>query len=123
MAVSREFKVGDQIRFAPSRGDGRRWWIVRALNDRYMVATRQAAFEPKGVLVYTVVDLVGWRYTYNGAGPGMVRSSLNTLGGGWEIGPDGEGCQDIITALEIGEFELSNRRVVDVESIEQRPRK
>ncbi|QAU06985.1 hypothetical protein SEA_APHELION_120 [Gordonia phage Aphelion] len=121
--MSREFKVGDQIRFAPSRGDGRRWWIVRALNDRYMVATRQAAFEPKGVLVYTVVDLVGWRYTYNGAGPGMVRSSLNTLGGGWEVGPDGEGCQDIITALEIGEFELSNRRVVDVQSIEQRPRK
>ena len=118
-----QYKPGDKIRFDPAAGDGNRWWTVRAVGDRYLVATRQANFEPKGVLTYTVVDLTGWNHTYNGAGPGMVRSSLNTLGDGWEIGPDGEGCQDILTALEIGQYELSNRRVLDVKSIERRPRK
>lgn len=112
-----EINTGDRIRFTPDRGRG--WWTVRDQNDRYIVATRQAAFQPKGTLEYTVVDLTGWQNRkYNGAGTRIVRSSLNTLGGGWEIDADGNGAEKIIPALESGEWELSQRRVMDVESIQ-----
>lgn len=110
-------KVGDRIRFTPSLGSAKRWWLVRDCDDRFIVATQQAAFQPKGDLWYTIVDLIGWQHrSYNGAGHGMVRSSLNTLGGGWDL--DDEGIAKIIPALHSGEWELSHRRVAHVESIE-----
>lgn len=110
-------EVGDQIRFDPDRP----WWTVRDRDDRYIVATRQQPFAPKGDLLYTVVDLTGWQdYKYNGAGNGIVRSSLNTLGGGWNIGADGAGSEQIIPALRSGEWELSPRRVVNVRSTTKR---
>lgn len=108
-------RIGDKIRFDP-RG-GRRWWTVRDRDDRFIVATAQAPFHPKGELWYTVVDLTGWQNKrYNGAGNGVVRSSLNTLGGGWDT--DDESLAEIIPALHSGEWELSHRRVVSVWSIE-----
>lgn len=110
-------EVGDQIRFDPDRPR----WTVRDRDDRYIVATRQQPFAPKGDLLYTVVDLTGWQdYKYNGAGNGIVRSSLNTLGGSWNIGADGAGSEKIIPALRSGEWELSHRRVVNVRSITKR---
>lgn len=116
-----EVAIGDQIRFTSPTGT-RRWWTVRDRDDRYIVATAQAPFQVKGTLWYTVVDLTGWlEKRYNGAGPGVVRSSLNTLGGGWEIGPNGEGCEQIIPALRSGERELSHRRVANVWAIERKP--
>lgn len=112
-----EIRVGDKIRFHP-RG-GRRWWAVRARDDRFIVATAQAPFQSKGELWYTVVDLTGWQNKrYNGAGNGIVRSSLNTLGGGWDTSDDG--LAEIIPALRSGEWELSHRRVVSVWSIEHK---
>lgn len=112
--------VGDKIRFEPN--GGRRWWTVHDRDERYIVATAQAPFEPKGTLWYTVVDLTGWQEKrYNGAGNGIVRSSLNTLGGGWDLGPNGEGCEEIIPALNSGKWELSHRRVANVWRIETRP--
>lgn len=112
--------VGDKVRFSPAR-TGTRWWTVRARDDRFLVATMQAPFEKKGELRYTVVDRTGWQDKhYNGAGNGVVRSSLNTIGGGWDIGPDGEGCEEIIPALWTGEWELSHRRVIDVRSVERK---
>ncbi|PZR55250.1 hypothetical protein DNL40_02445 [Xylanimonas oleitrophica] len=107
--------VGDRIRFT---GDpSTRWWTVRARDERFIIATRQAAFEPGGTLRYTVVDLTGWTHRYNGVGPGVVRSSLNTLGGGWDLGPEGEGCDEILAELQAGRFELSVRRVLHVDGI------
>ncbi len=44
-------QLHEQIRFA---GD-RRWWTIRAVDDAHAVVTRQAAFEPRGVVVYTIV--------------------------------------------------------------------
>lgn len=105
--------VGDRIKFMPQRGN--RWWLVRARDARFIVATQQRPFFPKGELLYTVVDLTGWTSKYNGVGPGKVRSSLNTLGGGAgdvaDISTD-EGCLAILAALQSGEWELSRRRVV-----------
>lgn len=113
-----EISIGDQIRFDPNLG--RNWWTVRDRDERYIVATAQAPFKPRGVLHYTVVDLTGWQdRVYNGAGNGIVRSSLNTLGGGWNIDADGKGAEEIIPALRSGEWEFSNRRVVSVHTIER----
>ena len=112
-----QIEVGDKIRFAPN--GGRRWWTVRDRDDRFIVATCQAPFQPKGTLWYTVVDLTGWQdKRYNGAGNGIVRSSLNTLGGGWDL--DNDGAAEIIPGLTSGRWELSHRRVVNVWSIERR---
>jgi len=109
--------VGDAIRFKPQ--GGYRWWEVRARDERFIVATQQAPFLPKGELQYTVVDLTGWQEKrYNGAGGGIVRSSLNTLGGGWDL--DEEGVAEILPGLRSGRWDLSNRRVMDVDSIERR---
>lgn len=106
-------KVGDQVQFAPHQPSW--WWTVRARDERFIVATHQAPFHPAGTLVYTVVDLTGWQRTYNGVGPGVVRSSLNTLGGGLGLGPNGEGCVDALAGLVSGEWTLSVRRVAPVE--------
>ena len=113
-----DIAVGERIRFTPNHG--RQWWTVRDRDERYIVATAHAPFQPKGTLQYTVVDLTGWQdRRYNGAGNGIVRSSLNTLGGGWNIGADGTGAGEILPALHSGERELSHRRVVNVVAIDR----
>lgn len=112
-----KIKVGDKVKFFP--GGDKQWWTVRDCDNRYIVATLQAPFKPKGTLWYTVVDLVGWQNKkYNGAGNGVVRSSLNTLGGGWDLSD--AGIAEIIPLLHSGRWELSNRRVASVKSIEVR---
>jgi len=114
-----DITVGDRIRFDSHNGPY--WWTVRDRDDRYIVATSQAPFRPKGELQYTVVDLTGWQdKRYNGAGNGVVRSSLNMLGGGWDLAADGGGTEEVIPALRAGDWELPHRRVVNVRAIERR---
>lgn len=119
-------QIGDRVRLHPHNG-GTRWWTVRALDDRYLVATRRAAFstgteDTDGpAIAYTVVDWTGWsRRAYNGAGYGPVRSSLNTLGGGYYLDPDRLelSAGNILRDLHAGTFELSHRRIVDLDRIE-----
>jgi hypothetical protein len=112
-----DIKVGDKIRFVPQSGN--RWWTVKARDERYLVAVRKAEFT-KDDLFYTVVDLTGWTFTYNGVPPGIVRSSLNTIGGGYDVGTDGENCHEILEVLNSGQFELSHRRVAAVQDIERK---
>lgn len=111
-----DVSVGDRIRFTPDSRE-RSWWEVIDRDEDHVVAIRQAPFHPKGTVEYTVTAM--WDHVYNGAGPGLVRSSLNTLGGGWDLSnrEDGAGAEDILDALSSGEYELSNRRVVGVDSI------
>lgn len=114
-----DIKVGARVRFIPGLGTGNRWWTVQALDDRYVVATSTLPFG-RGEC-YTVVDRTGYLdRTYNGAGNGMVRSSVNTLGGGWDD-LSREGCAEIIAALHSGEWELSHRRIASVREIEVQP--
>lgn len=109
-----QISIGDQLRFTPDSRE-RAWWTVVARNAEHIVAVRQAPFEPKGVVEYTVTgQLNGPR---NGAGPGLVRSSLNTLGGGWDLSDQSAGSTEILAALESGDFHLSMRRVIDVRGI------
>lgn len=113
-------QTGDKVRFGPKNGTNR-WWTVVDRDERYVIAIVQAPFEKRGTWLYTVVDLVGYRdHTYNGAGNGVVRSSLNTLGGGWDIDPCCNGAEKIIPALRSGEWELSHRRLANVWSVEHK---
>jgi hypothetical protein len=61
----------------------RRWWTVRGLTAHTVVLTRQAEFQARGALVYTVID---WR-----AG---VRGPVNVVGQGWDVDTD-EQCQQL----------------------------
>lgn len=119
-------QLHEQIRFA---GD-RRWWTIRAADDAYAVVTRQAEFEPRGVVVYTIVD----------SGQG-VRGPCNNLGGGWTFEPtDLEGsAEDLLHALResfdhtdradlpehrrsrIWRVEISRRRSVPLAITDRRP--
>ena len=119
-------QLHEQIRFA---GD-RRWWMIRAVDDAHAVVTRQAAFEPRGVVVYTIVA--------HGQG---VRGPCNNLGGGWTFEPtDLEGsAEDLLHALResfdhtdradlpehrrsrIWRVEISRRRSVPLSIADRRP--
>lgn len=118
-----ELNIGDRVRFTPSGsrsgGKDRVWWRVVARNVNHVVLVRQAAFEEKGVLEYTVT---GWLdHGYNGSGPGPVRSSLNSLGGGYDVGPDGSMAHEVIAELEDPHgLELSMRRVLKIWNLEVR---
>ncbi len=106
--------VGDRIRITPI-GHQRRWWTVGARDERYVIAWRNAPFL-RDEREYTVIDLNAYRD--NGVDPGVVASSLNTLGGGWDIGPNGEGCDSALQGLVSGEWGMSRRRLLGVTAIE-----
>ncbi|GAA2036438.1 hypothetical protein GCM10009720_16280 [Yaniella flava] len=111
--------AGDQIRFIPPHDGGQRqrWWTVKATDHRYVIASRQALFQPKGTGEYTVIDLIERETSYNNVGPGIVRSSLNTLGGGYDMDQDGWADQ-MLADLHDGTWELSNRRLAAVHGVE-----
>lgn len=119
MTNHEDIKVGDRIRFDPQPGNN--WWTVRARDARYIIATQQAPFQQAGEHQYTIVDLVGYlNRSRNGAGPGIVRSSLNTIGGGYDIGNYGMHCDQMLADLHDG-WELSARRAMSVKAIEVAP--
>lgn len=82
--------------------DRRWWWTVRAVGEHFAVLTRQAEFQPKGVLRYTVLD---WR---NG-----VRGPCDLVGQSWGDGTysDRE-CAGLLAAFESGEVRISQRNWV-----------
>jgi hypothetical protein len=78
--------VSERVRFA---GDNR-WWTVKAVTANFAALTRQAEFEPKGVLCYTVVD---WR---NG-----VRGPCDLIGQAWGDGSySEEQCGEMLAEFE-----------------------
>jgi hypothetical protein len=121
MTIATEIVVGDQIRFEHNEA----WWTVGARDERFIVATKRATFSKKSdnAFWYTIIDLTGWaEKRYNGAGEGPVRSSLNTLGGGWDLNPDNlaESCEEILEAVKGERWELSHRRITDARRIERK---
>src|SRR5690606_27999575 len=94
-------ETGSEVRFAD---DGNRWWKVRARDDRYVVLTRQANFQPKGVLYYTIID---WEAGF--------RGPSNEIGQGWGDGTFTESeCRSLLDALIAGERSVSWRNRVRV---------
>lgn len=88
---------GDRVQFA----ENSRWWEVRANDGRWAILTRQAAFEPKGTLRYTIVD-----QDHGHRGP------ANTLGQGWDVEEEG-GCEELLAALQAHEFGITTRNRVE----------
>lgn len=80
--------IGDRVRFTHPVGGGRRWWTVRATDDRYTILTRQADFAAKGVSVYTIIDRAR-----------DVRGPCNLIGQGWDSDDPG-GCEALLQALQ-----------------------
>jgi hypothetical protein len=114
-----DLEVGDQIRFiGPESGShSSRWWQVAAADQRYIIAWRQVPFQPQDTTEYTVIDQIEREHAYNGVGPGIVRSSLNTLGGGYDMRqPDW--AVTMLSELHDGTWELSNRRLMQVYGVE-----
>lgn len=124
-ATALGLQLHEQLRFAQDR----RWWTVRAVDETYAVATRQAEFEPRGVVVYTIID------------PAQeIRGGCTLLGGGWALNPDDlEGsAEDLLHALRESfdqtgradlpehrrrhfyRVEISRRRTAPLEIIERR---
>ena len=78
---------GDRVKLAP---DGRLWWTVQAVSEHFAACVRQAPFEPRGVLQYTVLD---WR---NG-----VRGPCNLIGQGYGDGSySPEECDRMLADFE-----------------------
>ncbi|MDI6911498.1 hypothetical protein [Nocardioides sp.] len=99
-----DLTVGTRARFDDGLGDTRRWWTVRATSDRFAILTRQAAFEPKGVLCYTIID---WELGF--------RGPCNQIGQGWGDGTFAdEECAALLAALEVDEVEVSWRNRVPI---------
>lgn len=120
----RTLTPGESVKFHPNPGN--RWWTVQAVSDRFVIATRKAAFptDDNGGLMYTVVSLTPREYTYNNVPAGTIgRSSVNLIGGGYTIDPDNPqpDCETMLSELTSGELELSDRRVVPVFGVVSRP--
>lgn len=114
-----DLEVGDQVRFTDPESEthSSRWWRVAATDHRYIIAWRQVPFQPQGTHEYTVIDQIERDHAYNGVGPGAVRSSLNTLGGGYDMSqPDW--ADTMLSELHDGTWELSNRRLMQVHGVE-----
>lgn len=118
-----QIKVGDKVKFFPSVSTGERWWTVQSRDERFIVAVMQRPFHTSKDALYTVVDITGWEnQRYNDAGEGVVRSSLDTLGGGWSgvSLEDPTAAREALQAVNTGERELSYRRMVNVRAFEVR---
>lgn len=106
-------KVGDRVRI----NGNRLTWTITARNDDYVLAVRQAPFQPKGEHQYTIITHSDYRYNF--VGPGLILTTVNTMGGGWDLdGRVEEGSRELVDALASGEWETSHRRRERLDSIE-----
>lgn len=101
-----DIHAGDEIHVTPDERDAP--WRVTARDDKHIVIIRPTAEAPDSVEYAVIAEVTD---TYNSAGPGLIRASLNTLGGGWNLnGRERAGAEEIIHALADGVHELSLRR-------------
>lgn len=82
-----DLAVGTRVKLLHGN-DIRRWWTVRACDDRFTILTRQADFESAGTSVYTIID---WKRG--------VRGPCNLIGQGWDV-DEPNGCQELLAALQ-----------------------
>jgi hypothetical protein len=110
--IVRRLEVGQRIHI----NGHRLTWTITARNDEYIVAVRQEPFRPKGEHQYTVITHSDYRYNF--VGPGLILTTANTMGGGWDLdGRVEEGSRELVDALASGEWDTSHRRREWLDSI------
>ncbi|CAM5532376.1 hypothetical protein [Leifsonia shinshuensis] len=82
-----DLSIGTRVKLLYGN-DIRRWWTVRAGDDRFTILTRQADFELAGTSVYTIID---WQRG--------VRGLCNLIGQNWGVDEPG-GCEELLAALQ-----------------------
>lgn len=77
-----------QVRFS----DDRRWWTVRARDDRFTILTRSSVFGSPDDVVYTIVDAER-----------AVRGPCNQVGQGWHFRRSTleDDARQLLTALNL----------------------
>ncbi|ASR85098.1 hypothetical protein I5G78_gp016 [Mycobacterium phage Unicorn] len=103
--------VGSRVKLT---SDGRRWWDVRAADERFAILTRQAEFRPKGEVCYTILDVEQG-----------VRGPCNLIGQSWHATMPDEECARLLEALNADPrsdgVEVSHRNRVPLDLGEVRP--
>lgn len=124
--MKQDLEIGQRVKLAYG-SNTTRLWDVRALDDRFVILTRQRPFKPKGESEYTIID---WERG--------VRGPCNLIGQGWDI-DEPNGPEDLLRALnnqleiwrrlDAGEksvsindyaVEVSHRNNVPVDIVDQR---
>lgn len=93
-------------------GQDSRAWTVQARDAVFVVATRVVG---RGMVEYTVIAV----QDPCGEVPAVVRSSVDTLGGGYAVAAadPGAGCRAMLAELAAGELGMSVRRMVQVPAL------
>lgn len=97
--------VGDRVRLGHD-SNVKRWWDVREADERFVVLTRQADFQPKSTLFYTIID---WERG--------VRGPSNKLGQGWDVESPG-GPANLLAALNAHTARVSGVLPLSADSVE-----
>lgn len=124
--MKQDLEIGQRVKLAHGASTNL-FWTVQALDDRFVILTRQAPFRPKGQSQYTIID---WERG--------VRGPCNLIGQGWDI-DEPNGPEDLLQALnnqleihrrlDAGEksvsiddyaVEVSHRNSVPVEIVDRR---
>jgi hypothetical protein len=89
MIATMKLAIADRVRLSKG-GREKNWWTVRATDNRFVILTRQAPFEPKGTVEYTIID---WERG--------VRGPTDLLGQGWDFETEGvdTGAKRLLRAL------------------------
>lgn len=96
--------IGSRVRFSNDYRP-RNWWTVVTQSLHFDALVRQAAFQEKGILEYSVVD---WR---NG-----VRGACNLIGQGYGDGSYNHNeCRRMLREFESGRLEVSQRNWIRIE--------
>ena len=99
--------VGDRVKVKGTKSDARRWWDVKAVDQRYVILTRQADFQPKDVIFYSIID---WERG--------VRGPCNLIFG-FDVSPP-DGPDNLLDALNTEHVEVSSRNYIQAEVVEVR---
>lgn len=93
--MKQDLEIGQRVKLAHGASTNL-FWTVQALDDRFVILTRQAPFRPKGQSQYTIID---WERG--------VRGPCNLIGQGWDI-DEPNGPEDLLQALN-NQLEIHRR--------------
>lgn len=108
-------QIGQQIIFdpVPDQQTATEQWFVKARDERYIIAELSDASNPT-IRGYCVIDTNPAPVAHlENLPPAPVRSSLDTLGGGYDLSqPDW--AETMLAQVNDGTYQLSRRRSIPI---------